>query len=240
MPEAFEEARHRPSVAYFTALGFLLSFLVSATSSTGACKAAQTCSSSFYDAISDNPSTYLALCAIVLVDDFLWFAPGDTAMITAGIMRQRRAAAVPRNRGGDDRGILGDNISYFLGRRFARASRTACSRATARASATAGRNGRSRSVDRPSSSWGASSPRDEPSRPSRAEHPICPTALLLADSLAALAWATYTALLGFAGGRAFRDALWQPLLIGLAVAVVLGAGAELLGRDRGRAGARER
>ena len=31
MPEAFEEARHRPSVAYFTALGFLLSFLVSAT-----------------------------------------------------------------------------------------------------------------------------------------------------------------------------------------------------------------
>ena len=30
MPEAFEEARHRPAVAYFTALGFLLSFLISA------------------------------------------------------------------------------------------------------------------------------------------------------------------------------------------------------------------
>jgi zinc transporter, ZIP family len=29
MPEAFEEARKRPSIAYFTALGFLLSFLVS-------------------------------------------------------------------------------------------------------------------------------------------------------------------------------------------------------------------
>jgi hypothetical protein len=30
MPEAFEEVRHRPAVAYFTALGFLLSFLISA------------------------------------------------------------------------------------------------------------------------------------------------------------------------------------------------------------------
>ena len=30
MPEAFEEAKHDPRIAYFTALGFLLSFLVSA------------------------------------------------------------------------------------------------------------------------------------------------------------------------------------------------------------------
>jgi ZIP family zinc transporter len=30
MPEAYEEAHRRPSIAYFTALGFLLSFLVSA------------------------------------------------------------------------------------------------------------------------------------------------------------------------------------------------------------------
>jgi hypothetical protein len=30
MPEAFGEASRRPAVAYFTALGFLLSFLISA------------------------------------------------------------------------------------------------------------------------------------------------------------------------------------------------------------------
>lgn len=40
----------------------------------------------------------------------------------------------------------------------------------------------------------------------------------------------YTALLGDIGGNAFRDALWQPLLIGLGVAVVLGLCAEVLGR----------
>jgi len=31
MPEAFEEARHDPRIAFFTALGFLVSFLISAT-----------------------------------------------------------------------------------------------------------------------------------------------------------------------------------------------------------------
>jgi membrane-associated protein len=59
---------------------------------------------------------------------------------------------------------------------------------------------------------------------------------LLADSVAALAWATYTAPLGFFGGSAFRDALWQPLIIGLGVALVLGTSAELLGRGRGGTG----
>jgi membrane protein DedA with SNARE-associated domain len=49
---------------------------------------------------------------------------------------------------------------------------------------------------------------------------------LVVDSCAALAWATYTALLGYVGGNTFRDALWQPLLIGLGVAFVLGVAAE--------------
>jgi len=57
-------------------------------------------------------------------------------------------------------------------------------------------------------------------------------AFFAADSLAALSWATYTALLGYIGGNAFRDALWQPLLIGLVVAFALGAAAEAWRRAR--------
>jgi hypothetical protein len=49
--------------------------------------------------------------------------------------------------------------------------------------------------------------------------------------VAATAWAAYTGLLGFIGGNAFRDALWEPLLIGLGVAAVLGLAAEML-RER--------
>jgi hypothetical protein len=38
------------------------------------------------DAISGTPTTYLVAAGIVLVDDFIPFASGDTAMITAGIV----------------------------------------------------------------------------------------------------------------------------------------------------------
>jgi len=38
------------------------------------------------DTITDSPATYLALAGIVFIDDWVWFAPGDTAMITAGII----------------------------------------------------------------------------------------------------------------------------------------------------------
>ena len=194
------------------------------------------------DAISDSPSTYLALCAIVLVDDFVWFAPGDTAMITAGIIAANGGLLLYLViLAGTIGGILGDNISYLLGRRFgprladrllkgdrARERYRWASRQIAIRGSTIIIVGRFIPAGRTVTTF------------------ACGTAnlpyrrFLLADSLAALAWATYTALLGFAGGRAFRDALWQPLLIGLAVAAVLGAGAELLGRNRGGTGARER
>ncbi len=194
------------------------------------------------DAISDSPSTYLALCAIVLVDDFVWFAPGDTAMITAGIIAANGGLLLYLViLAGTIGGILGDNISYLLGRRFgprladrllkgdrARERYRWARRQIAIRGSTIIIVGRFIPAGRTVTTF------------------ACGTAnlpyrrFLLADSLAALAWATYTALLGFAGGRAFRDALWQPLLIGLAVAAVLGAGAELLGRNRGGTGARER
>jgi hypothetical protein len=43
------------------------------------------------DTISSRPSTYLALAEIVLIDDFVFFAPGDTAMITPGDQSQPTA-----------------------------------------------------------------------------------------------------------------------------------------------------
>ena len=71
------------------------------------------------DSISDSPATYLALAGIIFVDDFVPFAPGDTAMITAGILAANgELMLVLVIAAGAVGGILGDNLFYFLGRRF--------------------------------------------------------------------------------------------------------------------------
>lgn len=186
------------------------------------------------DTVTDSPSTYLALAGIVLIDDFVWFAPGDTAMITAGIVAANGGLVLPLViAAGTIGGILGDNLSYFLGRRFGpglagRLLRSERAQERYRWAeqqiATRGSTiiivGRFIPAGRTVTTFACGTTRLPYRR------------FLLADSVAALAWATYTALLGFVGGSAFRDALWEPLLIGLGVALALGAGAELLERRR--------
>ena len=91
------------------------------------------------DSISDSPATYLALAGIIFVDDFVPFAPGDTAMITAGILAANgELMLVLVIAAGAVGGILGDNLFYFLGRYSAPASPVACCAATAPRMATAG------------------------------------------------------------------------------------------------------
>lgn len=68
--------------------------------------------------ISSTPTTYVTLLGIVLLDDFVPFAPGDTAMIAAGIL----AANDELNLGlviaaGAIGGFLGDNLVFLLGRK---------------------------------------------------------------------------------------------------------------------------
>ena len=186
------------------------------------------------DTVTDSPSTYLALAGIVLIDDFVWFAPGDTAMITAGIVAANGGLLLPAViAAGTIGGILGDNLSYFLGRRFGpgladRLLRSERAQERYRWAeqqiATRGSTiiivGRFIPAGRTVTTFACGTTRLPYRR------------FLLADAVAALAWATYTALLGFVGGSAFRDALWEPLLIGLGVALALGAGAELLERRR--------
>ena len=184
------------------------------------------------DTITDSPTAYLALFAIVLIDDFVWFAPGDTAMITAGIVAANGELLLYLVIvAGTIGGIAGDNLSYFLGRRFGpsianRLLKTERAQARYRWAeqqiVTRGSTiivvGRFIPAGRTVTTFACGTSR----LPFRR--------FLIADSLAAFAWATYTALLGLIGGSTFRDALWEPLLIGLAVALALGAGAEVLWR----------
>jgi membrane protein DedA with SNARE-associated domain len=184
------------------------------------------------DAVSDRPATYLVVAGIVFVDDFIPFAPGDTAMITAGILAANDALYLGLViAAGTIGGILGDNLFYYLGRRFGprladrfvrseralRLYRRAEEQIHVRG-ATIVLVGRFIPAGRTATTFACGT----------VGYPYA--RFFVVDAIAATSWAAYTALLGYAGGNSFRDALWEPLLIGLVVAFLLGLGAEALRR----------
>ena len=189
------------------------------------------------DAVSDSPATYLALVGIVFIDDFVPVAPGDTAMITAGILAASGGLVLPLViAAGALGGLLGDNAFYFLGRRFGprlalrmmrderrRELYRGAQRQIATRAATIVIVGRFIPGGRAVTTFACGA----------AAYPY--RRFFAVDAVAAVAWAAYAALLGFAGGRTFRDALWEPLLIGLAVGFLLGLGAEAMRRRHGGA-----
>jgi membrane-associated protein len=59
---------------------------------------------------------------------------------------------------------------------------------------------------------------------------------VIADAVAACAWALYASLLGFIGGSAFRDSTWKPLVLSLGVAGLITLGLEIWRRHRRRQG----
>lgn len=192
------------------------------------------------DHVGSDPATYGVLALIIFVDDFVPFAPGDTAMITAGILAANDGLVLALViAAGALGGIAGDNLFYWLGRRFGpplvqrflsagrgRRLYDWADRQLAVRGATVIIVGRFIPAGRTATTFACGAIGYRYRR------------FLAADTVAATAWATYTALLGYVGGNAFRDEFWLPLAIGLAVALVLGAAAEAIRELRDRGGAR--
>lgn len=185
-------------------------------------------------AIGGEVWTYPAIVAAVAFDSLLPLAPGETVMITAGVL----AANGDLNpvlvvAAGTAGGCLGDNASYGLGASLGRrAERRFFSSQRARQRLEWGRRqlqergtaiivvARFVPGGRTATTFSAGV-LEMPWR-----------RFFAVDALAAALWASYVTLLGYFGGSAFEESLWKPIFAAGLVAAAVAGGTELLRRAR--------
>ena len=184
--------------------------------------------------ITGSPASYLVVAGIVALDSIFPLVPGETAAITGGVLAANGDLLIPVVLlavwiGG----IVGDNAGYGLGRGLGAPLRRRVfgSEKSLRRLAWAEvqleqRGGpiivAARFVPggRTATMFAAGS----------LEMPW--TRFIVADAVAAGAWALYAVGLGFLGGETFQHSVWKPLAIAFAVAVLVTVVGEVYRRTR--------
>jgi membrane-associated protein len=186
------------------------------------------------NAIGGEVWTYPAIVAAVAFDSLLPVAPGETVMITAGVLAaDGDLSPLLVIAAGMVGSLLGDNLSYgvgaLLGRRAERRFFSS-DRGRERIDWARGQLRRRGAMiiviarfvpgGRTATTFSAGA-LEMPWR-----------RFLAADAVAAAIWATYMTVLGYFGGTAFENDLWKPILAAGMVAAAIAAAAELLRRAR--------
>jgi membrane-associated protein len=186
------------------------------------------------NAIDGEVWTYPAIIAAVAFDSLLPIAPGETVMITAGVLAAdgdlNLLLVIVAGMAGS---LLGDNLSYGIGASLGRRTeRRLFSSLKARERVDwARRHLRRRGAviiivarfvpgGRTATTFSAGAL----AMPWRR--------FLAIDAVAAALWATYVALLGYFGGETFEQSLWKPMLAATLVTAAVALGAELFRRTR--------
>ncbi len=190
--------------------------------------------------VTESPVTYLVVWVAVTFDAVIPNVPSESLLITGGVLAARGDLMVGLVIAAGWIGALcGDSLAYVVGRRFGdRVTRRLLRRDGWRARLDAARDLLERRTwllavanFLPGARTAAMLSAGWLGLPVRRFYTfVVPGGLL---------WSGFTTLLGYAGGSAFEGSLWLPLGASLAVAVVLGLGAEVLEqRTRRRGGAR--
>lgn len=188
--------------------------------------------------VTASPATYAIVFGVVAVDALLPFAQAEAVVITAAVLAAQGdlliwllvpVVALA--------GFTGDNASYLLGRalgcrivgRLSRSERWEQRIEHAQAGIRDhGRLvivvGRFLPVGRTLTTFAAGT----------LEMPWGRFAI--ADAIAAVSWALYATMLGYAGGSSFEHSLWKPLVFALGIAVLLGLAIEAYRRVQKRRG----
>lgn len=178
--------------------------------------------------VSNNPVTYLIVFGAAATDVLLPLIPSETIVLAAAVLAGQGelliwlivpAAAVGA--------FLGDNVSYWLGRKVgdpvarrffrgekARARLAWAERAIHQRGVFLIVIGRFIPGGRTATTFASGTLEMEYRR------------FLIADGAAALAWAVYISALGYVGGASFEDNLWLPLAIAFGVATLVAMGVE--------------
>lgn len=186
------------------------------------------------EAVGDSALTYPAIVAAVALDSFFPVAPGETVVITAGVLvADGQLNIVLVFLAGMLGGLLGDNASYGLGASLGRrAERRLFRSAGARARVEWAR----RQLDRRGRVILLAArfiPGGRTATTFSAGTLEMPWRRFLAiDAAASALWSAYATALGYFGGSAFAESLWKPLLAAALVAVLVAASAELLRRSK--------
>jgi membrane protein DedA with SNARE-associated domain len=185
--------------------------------------------------VTASPATYAIVFGIVAIDALVPFAQAEATVITAAVLAAQghlslwliiAVAALG--------GILGDNASYLVGKLLGcRVAEKLLSKQKLQRAERGVRKqggililvGRFIPVGRTATTLAAGT----------LGFPWLRFASF--DALAAVLWASYASLLGYAGGSSFEHSLWKPLLLALGVAVLLAGAGEAYRRvqkHRGR------
>jgi membrane protein DedA with SNARE-associated domain len=190
------------------------------------------------DQVSNSALTYLVLVLACGSDVMLPLIPSETMVMTAGVLAAQDELAlwlvVPAVALG---AFVGDNVMYALGRSVGdpvadrlfhgergRARQAWAERAVCRRGTLIILVGRFIPGGRTVSTFAAGT----------LELPYA--RFLRADAAAAVLWACYASLLGYAGGEAFKQSLWKPLAATLGAAAALALALELWRRVQRRRG----
>jgi membrane-associated protein len=197
---------------------------------------------SFFDRVteyvSESPLTYGVLFLVSALDAFFPLVPSETAVIAAGTLAATGDlflwAIIPAAALG---AFAGDNVSYGLGAVFGERAAKRLFR---------GEKGRRRLrkaqslLDR----YGALVivlARFIPGGRTATTFAAGTLDLTwrrfaLYDAIAVTVWAVYATMIGYLGGTAFRENIWQALLLGFGIAIAVTALIELVRRVRASAG----
>jgi membrane-associated protein len=189
------------------------------------------------DFVGGSSWAYVAIFAIVAIDAFFPLVPGETSVITGGILASNDELHISLVFvAGLAGAVAGDNFSYLLGNRFDRRLRDRVfkSEKAKRRRVWACRQLSERGPVIIAVSRFIPGGRTAVTFSSGAlDYPW--RRFLAADLVAGALWAGFAAGLGWFGGKSFEESLWKPLAVAAVFAVIVAGLGELYVRATSRA-----